>query len=518
MIVSTGSTTPLPLSTQSGEFEGVYLPVEYSSKYTLDGKPISLFYSLSNKSIYSYKNIIGTLEAGVEYALDKNVGEGYNYDVMRPPFPLSPTSSRPRKFSDIPSSQRLAAYIDNGLNIDFNDQVINIKSGLRFSNIPNVSSIYKNIKNKIFIEPRINIEYQAPKFDVLNLQNTVKFRLGLGRAIKFPTMDILEPAPFYKDFKSFDYFAEDKSKRYLLVTTITGDGRNPNIAPNVNDKIEFAINYDINKIRFEIIGFYEIDKKGFSYNSNFNSLTYNFYKLKDSSNNNETIDRSKLEAKEKTVFYEYLAPYNSSLVNKVGVEYSISIPKINLINTSIEINGAYYRTYYDISEPIMKKPNVRVYGKEYEYVGYYGHDRGNYKRQFNTNIWLNTHIPEYRLVFTSKIQALWFTDYADKWYDGIPEYYFGLNGEKKQFTKADESDPMLRHLVMSKPDEYFQVDRSPMEISLDLKTTKEINDNFRISFFVNRIIFFSPGHRGKFNIYDKVRRDPYFGIEMNIKI
>lgn len=517
MIISTGGTTPLPLSTESGEFEGIYLPVEYNSRYTLDGKPVSLFAFFSNKSIYGYKNISGSLDIGVEYVLEKNIGEGYDYDIMTPPFPLSPTSSRPRKFSDVPSYQRLAMFIDNSINICIEDNIINMLGGIRLSNMPNVSDIYKNIKDKIFIEPRLNISYRIPKFRLIGVENEIKFRMGLGRSIKFPTMDILEPAQFYRDFKSFDYFAKEKDKRYLLVTTVTGESKNPEIMPNINDKMELALNYNIGKARFEIIGFYEIDKKGFSYNSNFRSFMYNVYKIENHTNG-VAIEKDHLKPQNKTVMYEYLTPYNSSLVNKVGLEYSISIPKMNIINTSLEINGAYYHTYYDISEPIMKRPNVRINGKEYEFVGYYGHDRGNYKKQLNTNIWLNTHIPAYRLVFTSKIQFLWFTDYTDKFFDGIPEYYFGLSGEKTVFTESNKDDPILRHLLMSKPDEYFMTDRSPMELSLDLKTTKEINDNIRISFFVNRILFFSPARRGKFNIYEKVRRTPYFGIEMNIKI
>lgn len=517
MIISTGGTTPLPLSKEQGEFEGVYLPVEYRSKYTLDGKPISLYAFVSNKSIYGYKNISGALDIGFEYVFDKNNGDGYNYDIMTPPFPLSPTSSRPRKFSVIPSSQRLAMFIDNNLNINFRNHIINIQRGVRFSTMPNVASIYKNIKGKVFIEPRLNVSYSLPIFHIYNVKNEMKLRFGFGKAIKFPTMDILEPTQFYKDFKSFDYFATEKDKRYLLVTTITGESKNPDITPNINNKMEFSLDYNIGGVKFEFIGFYEIDKKGFSYNSNFNSITYNFYTIK-KHNNASMINKDKLTKQEKKVLYEYLTPYNSSLVNKTGFEYSISIPKINFINTSIEINGAYYRTYYDVSQPIMKKPNARVNGKEYEYVGYYGHDRGNYKKQLNTNIWFNTHIPEYRLMFTSKIQLLWLSEYTDKWYDGIPEYYFGLDSEKKKFTSSDKEDPILRHLVMSKPEEYFKTDKNPMELSLDLKTTKEINDNMRISFFVNRIIFYSPAQRGKFNIYEKVRRNPYFGIEMNVKI
>ncbi len=519
LVVSPGGTTPLPLSTESGEYEGEYLPVEYVTQYTLDDKPISFFSSIAGKSLYGKDDLRGFLDWGLDYSYERNIGEGYKYDIHRPPFPLTPMSSRPRAYKDLPSYQRLSAFVENTLDKKFDGHSISLKTGLRFSGMPAIDRRYKQLRGKVFFEPRINFVYTFPQFTIAGKRNVFSFRLGYGRGVKYPTLDLLEPSIYYRDLKSFNYFATKPEDRYLLITTIKEEAKNNQLTTNVNNKYELEFLYKLGKARFEIVAFYEEDRRGFVYASMFDKVLYNVYKYNGKiSHGNTQIDKNLLEAHPTEKLYEYLLPENGELVRKLGLEYNLSIPKIKAIQTSIAINGAYYRTYYDVSKAVLRKPDVRIDGKDYPYVAYYGHERANYKTMVNTNFWFNTHIPRYGLIFTSKFQFIWFQEYADRWYDGVPEYYFGIDMNKKPYLKEYKEDEVLRHLVLTKPDIFFKPDVTPLRASIDLKVSKDVTSNIRISFFVNRLVFFSPAYFDKFGIYDKIRQSPYFGSEINIKI
>ncbi len=516
MIVSTGGTTPLPLSKVSGEFEGEYLPVEYNTQYTLEDKPINLFASLTAKSLYGTDKLKGFVDWGFDYSYDINLGNGYQYDIHRPPFPENPMSSRPRAFKVLPSFQRLSAFVENNLSLNLNEHKLRLQTGFRFSGMPAVNEAYHHLRGKAFFEPRLNLSYQLPAFDFLGEKNKISFRLGYGRGVKYPTLDLLDPALFYRDYKSFDYFALNPKDRYLLITTMKQEAKNYDLKPNINDKYEFEFVYKLGQWRLELLGFYEEDREGFVYQSNFDKLTYNRYKYKGSIG--QAVNKKLLKPKPFTRLYEYLLPNNGELVRKVGLEYSLTIPKIKLLQTSAEINGAYYRTYYDVSKPVLYRPDVRLNGKSYPYVGYYGHHRANYKSIFNTNFWFNTHIPQYGLMFTTKLQFVWFYQYQDRYYDGVPEHYFGMDMQKIPFDEEAKKNAELQHLILTKPDIFFAPDRTPLRASLDLKVSKDFGKHIRLAFFVNRLVFHSPYYYDKFGIYDKIRRGPYFGSEINIKI
>ncbi len=517
MIVSTGGIQPLAISTEEGEYEGEFLPVEYQTKYTLNDQPLSFFTSLSAKSTYGRDNLRGYLDWGLDYSYERNFGRGYEYDISRPPFPQMPMSSRPRAFNVLPSYQRLSSFVENTSNYTLSGHTFNLKTGFRFSGMPKVDARYTKLSGKIFFEPRMNLSYELPTYEWLGKKHRFSFRFGYGRGIKYPTLDILEPTLFYRDFRSAMQFNPNKPKdNYLLITTKKNETKNYDILPNINDKFELEFVYRLGDIRFELVGFYEEDQMGFTYRPSFNPITYNTYKVRKIKG--KILKKNLRLKKTKSRLYEYSVPDNGELVRKTGLEYSLSIPKIKAIQTSIEINGAYYKTFYDISKPIMRLPEARIDNKDYQYVGYYGHERANHKSMFNTNFWFNTHVPNYGLVFTTKFQFIWYRIYQDMWYDGVPKYYFGEDMVKKPFLKKDANDPTLKHLVISKPDIYFEPNMTPLQASLDLKVSKDITDNFRVSFFVNRLGFYSPAYYDKYGIYDKIRRGPYFGSELNIKL
>lgn len=200
------------------------------------------------------------------------------------------------------------------------------------------------------------------------------------------------------------------------------------------------------------------------------------------------------------------------------MEYSLKIPKIKAINTSITINGAYYSTHYDISEAMMYHPSIMLNGAPYDYVGIYAWNRGHTRQRLNTTFWINSHLPKYRLIFTTTIQSIWFETYQTDPFSGLPQYYFGLDGTIKPYTNEEANDPTLRFLKQEYQSIYFEPSSTPLQLSINLKATKEINDSIKLSFYVNDLMFYSPEYTTKYNITTKQRRTAYFGTEIIIKL
>ena len=85
-------------------------------------------------------------------------------------------------------------------------------------------------------------------------------------------------------------------------------------------------------------------------------------------------------------------------------------------------------------------------------------------------------------------------------------------------TEADKNDPTLRFLVQEFSSSFFKTTKQPLQIGIDLKATKEITGELRMSFYVNRLMFCSPLYYSNLNTPLKIRRTPYFGIEIEIKL
>ena len=113
LTVSPNGVVPLPISKTDGEYEGIYLPAEYFTSYKMVGKPVSFFSHLKGKNIFTSGKNINHVVIWVDNTDTKNIGKGFDYDLLRPPYPTSSTSSRPRRFNEIPALQNLSVYIED---------------------------------------------------------------------------------------------------------------------------------------------------------------------------------------------------------------------------------------------------------------------------------------------------------------------------------------------------------------------------------------------------------------------
>ena len=521
--VITGNPKSMPLSYEEGEHEGYYLPTMYYSDFYIENIPLNFYTQLNINSRFELvKKLNLNLEYGADFSSTKNQGEGAVIENEKlPPFPSDNSYMRPRKNYDIPAIEVGAAYLQATFTFKPTDyQTAKLDIGYRFSEMFNLENGYA-LNNKVLYEPRINASYTIGN----NFKHTI--RAGFGIENKLPTMDYLYPEKIYKDFWVLNAYTNNPNNRHLITYTKIFDATNKDIRENRNRKLEIGYDFDYKGFEISITAFYEKSTSGFEYFKFYQPVTYPYFTiLKDSVDiSNRRPEKEDYVKQTFSEFAKYTQVMNSEKVVKRGLEYRIVSPKIKAIETNVEVNGAYYYTVYGSSLPNYFYPNSRVGQNMYPYVGIYDLDAQTKKTRFNTNLWLNTHIPKFGMIFTNFFQFIWSqtTQYTDK-YEGIykktPYAYIDFNGETHQIT------PELEAKINSSDEiEWFQLrrqsttleyakEKKPIYMLWNIKATKEFN-NTKLSFFVNGIFDVHPQYVSSTSAQTKREwTNPFFGMEL----
>ncbi len=516
MLVAPQGVLPYPSGTQAGEHEGTYLPAEYLSRYRNEDRPLNLFAQFNAVGIYSLGRTTHRAMVGLEASMDKNVGRGMVYDATYPPYPTSSYASRERRYSDVPAMVRTALFAEEKFMTCFGEHKLALTAGIRLSMLGNLPSHYR-MQGRVYAEPRVNMIWTLPSARVGGQTLGIALRAGYGQQMKMPTLDYLYPQESYNDVIVLNYYSQTEANRVLWVNTSVSDRTKPELKPNKNVKFETGADFTFGKYTLSLTAFREESTEGFAYRTRYYSFPY----VKYSTLREPVEGKPSLEdflPERDTLLLSYSLPMNSERTVKTGVEYSLTIPEIPALRTSITLNGAYYRTLYDNSLPMQKYPSGLYMGKPYPYVGIYDWDYSTYREQFNTNIWLNTHIPRFRLYFSTMIQVVWTSRSWSKKFSGLPTSYIGKDGIERPFTPDMASDPAFSSIVLTFSDSYFEPNVSPVSVSLNLKASKEIGKNLKASFFVNRLWDYNPRYRTNLNTETRRWVIPFFGAEVQMKL
>ena len=517
MTVAPNGILPYPSATQPGEHEGTYLPAQYLSRYKNEDRPLSLFARVNAVGIYSPGRTTHRLMVGGEAAMDKNLGAGMVYDAATPPYPASSYASRERAYRDVPAMVRYSLFAEEKLLASLGRHKIAVVAGVRLSALGNLPAGYR-MRGRLYGEPRVNATWDLPSFSIGGNTLQISLRGGYGQQVKMPTLDYLYPQTGYNDVIVLNYYSQNAANRLLWTYTSVCERTNSELSPNRNIKYEAGADFTLGGgYRLSFTLFREQSGSGFDYRTRYYSLPY----LKRSSLAHPVEGKPVLEdfvAVEDTLLLSYSTPMNSERTVKKGIEYSLTIPEISALRTSITINGAYYHTLYDNSLPMQKYPSGLYMGKPYPYVGVYDWDYGTLYQQANTNVWLNTHLPRFRLYFSTMVQIVWLSSSRSKQFSGLPTSYIGKDGIERPFYPEMADDPAFSSIVLSFSDGYFRTNRAPVSASLNLKASKEIGKHLKASFFVNRLWDYNPRYRTNLGTESRRWVVPFFGAEIQLKL
>lgn len=522
MVLSSGGPLNVPLAKEPGEHEGLYLPGKYYSNFRIDNKPLNIFAQLNATTRLQLSNPIRLrLQYGADLRSTKNYGDGAVVeDETRPPFPYDNSYMRPRRNRDIPALTVGAAYIQAELLCTMGpNTTFKMDFGGRATRMFNLDQSYA-LSHRMLAEPRLNLSFSFGK----SLRTTL--RAGYGEENRLPTLDYLYPERLYKDFYMLNAYSDREEFRHLITYTNIFDTANRNIRENRNRKAE--VGWDIRFRGFEasFTAFYERTTTGFEYFTQYHPLTYDLYTtLKPGVDiSGRTPQKDDYIRESYSLFTTASHVMNSRKTIKRGIEYRIIFPKINLLATSIEINGAYYRTNYGSSLPESYYPNTRIGNVVYPYVGLYHTDPQNEYCRLNTNIWFNTHIPKYKLIFTNFLQLVWLStsQYKDT-HQKLPYAYLDLQGKThdvgpREAELINSEDAIFRYLKRTILPIKYARDSKPVSLLWNIKATKEFNRYASLSFFVNGILDINPKYISGGKTTEREWTDPYFGVELFLNI
>ncbi|WP_373748757.1 carboxypeptidase-like regulatory domain-containing protein, partial [Bacteroides heparinolyticus] len=188
-LVQLDGDTPAAMTMTEGESDAILItPYRYTATHTVDGKPISLYLKANATFSSPIKGLSNTLLTGIDYQMDRNLGEGQIYDRLHPVY--TGASFRPRRYADIPASQILAAYAEERLSMGIGSNKLDIEAGVRFETMPGIDKRFAT-HGKINTDPRVNVGWTFPSFKLGKDRMTINLTGGIGWHSMFPTIDLL---------------------------------------------------------------------------------------------------------------------------------------------------------------------------------------------------------------------------------------------------------------------------------------------------------------------------------------
>ena len=517
-LVQTGTPLPSPLATEEGESEGIYLPSTYYSPFQIENKPLSLLTQLNAESLFETRSFRHKVIYGLSWKRTKNYGEGVMVDMTRPPYPGNNEYVRPVPNRSIPALSVGAAYAEEQLKHSNRWFDFELNAGVRFTQMFNLDTKYTELR-KLQVEPRINaaLSFNIDLAGGKSLRNM--FRFGFGQENKLPTLDYIYPDRVYKDMIVLNaYTKQDDPFNHLITYTKIYDVTNNSLRPNRNTKYEAGWDVEYEGYSLSLTFFKEHSDRGFESVAEYSPVRYTRYV--------DPIDGQPIVGR-RPEKEDYVAdPYatfvdmdivrNSMKVEKKGLEYLLRFPKIIPLSTTVEINGAYYDTRYSSGAPLQYHPAFRDDDRPQPYVGIHRRQDITRQRIFNTNLWFNTNIPRYKMIFTTFFQFIWLNEEMRINGDEYPSAYFDTDGrmhtvDDRILQSIKDGHTVWRHYHIYKED--FS-ETLPVSLTVNFKVTKEFSRMIRASFFVNNILDINPLYKNRYNQNVRVWQKSFFGAEM----
>lgn len=509
----------MPLSPEPGVHEGQYLPLAYYTLYQVENKPLYLFAKLHASKDWDLSSSLRlSLYYGAESRWAKNWGQGAVTDVQRPPFPADNAYVFPRPNREVPALAHGAGYVESRWQWSQGGHTLMANLGGRLTYLFNLPSDYL-LRGKPLWEPRLRAAWNWKTDEV-----SMTLRGGYGEENKLPTLDYLYPDKKYYYFVVLNAYFSDPKRDHLMTYTVVHDPANPEIKANKNRKGEIGLDWQYKGYTCSLTAFSELSLDGFSYASAYYPIKYPIYERPiapiDDGSRPEPSDYYSDTMRD---FARFLSVRNSEKIYKRGIEYRIRTPHYEAIRTRFELNGAYYHTVYGSSLPVYYRPSLVENGVKFPYVGFYGEGSQRHYVRFNSNLWCNTHVPEWGVIFTNFIQVIWHdASFLGREQSEYPYAYMDLDGaihsiDKEMILQAEKDGSLWRHLSQSHNDLYYQANLKPVSVRMNLKATKELGKHLRLAFFVDNVFDFSPKYKRKDKTTDREWFVPYFGMEAQIQ-
>jgi len=493
-----------------------YLPSSFLSKMWIDGKPLNLNARISNQFYFLTGKYNHNILYGAEWKMDANYGEGKTF--TRPIRNTSSAAYRARSYSSIPALHQASVFVQDQLSGTVFNSKLNVVAGLRYDMVQPFESDY----SLNAFSPRINTSLATPY--------GITFRAAYGINTKAPTLLYLYPENAYFDFFSLNYYATNPAERMAIISTRVFNTENHNLKLSKTEKFEAGFDFNLgkaNKRKLYVTGYYERTQNGYSMSTTLNSVrfaTYPIYSVASQTPGQQPVLSDVVESR--TRFVSYYSPSNNINRTNKGIEFELDLGKIEKINTSFNINGAFTSTESTSNMPYILQQNLA--GKETTRVGVFAAGRGTVDERLVTTIRAIHHIPELRFLITLSAQTIWMDQNKYVGYEKLPIGYipYNLSGTEPTiiyFTEQERQNinPITdADIYLNINDATFIKEKWDPLFLFNMKLTKEFKGGLTFSFFANNFVNHRPLQASTRypNVYEKRNIAFFFGSEISIKL
>lgn len=504
-------------SMEPGESDAVLLPYSYTTMHRVEGKPFNLFMKVNAKLQVPSTKVANSLLIGVDWNVDKNYGKG---QIFNPTLPLFPgMSGRPRDISKIPANHTLSLYTEENLKTTIGGNALEVIAGIRGSHMMNLSSRYA-LNSMFYWDPRVNIGWTLPQFKVGDDVGFVRISGGLGEHTKMPTIEHLYPEPVFIDLVQFNYYHPNQAYKRINIMTYVVDPTNYDLRAARNFKWEVGTDINIAGNRLSVTYFRENMTSGFRSTAIYAPFDYKLYDTSGIDGSTITgppsMEGVPFEMARELVAHSRYS--NGSQTKKEGIEYTFASRRIEKIHTRLTINGAWFKTVHRNSVALMERPSQVVGDRQIPFVGIYKDIEGYTDEMVNTNFTLDTDVPRLKLGFSISAQCQWFTSNQRLPISNNPDQYMDIDGNMHNWTPELADDVLLRYLIRNNTESMYDLFKVPFSMNVNFKVTKKFfNDHLHIAMFCNKIWDYTPSYE-RDGVTIRRHVNPYFGLEMNIKL
>ena len=390
-----------------------------------DNRPLNYAAYVKAKWTHKWGNITSNLLLGSDLKSEGNLGRGEYYTDRA----VAP-SWREYRFDRLPFLHNWASYLEEDLSWVFGDSRLNLKAGIRNDRTLIAGSEYGTVSS---MSPRLSAHY-AFGYDRTGFFRGATLRMGWGKAVKLPSFEILYPRETYEDRLAFaPGTMADGTTYYAYHTRPVSPLYNASLKWQYNVMREVGIDVRVKGVNLSLSFFYNSMRKPYAETRFYAPFTY---KLTDqralegcaipSANRVFQIDQTTgvvtvsdktgvwpsqtLDYKEVNDFQSVSMSTNGSSSSRMGLEWVLDFDKIKAIQTSVRLDGKYYR-YKGIDE-VIEPSRVNLTssdGQPYKYTVIMWGNRtfqrfqnpvAQYQSDFSY-----THIPKLRMIFSLRLEG-----------------------------------------------------------------------------------------------------------------
>lgn len=464
--------------TTNAIYEGSFINVHYTTIEQVIGKPISIRANTSAIGLANTGKIVHAISFGVNYSYSDNIGVGIIADPERPRHNngtsgMGGTSNdRPYDYRHlVPALVNYGFYANDKFKFKLMQKTFSVNAGVRYD----IQNGYGTV------QPRINASYSLAK--------DLQFTMAYGIATKAPTLAHRYPSPTFYDISLIRQVSGggvvEADKSLHLVYTEKYTPNNSHLKPSRSDQMELGLRLNKSTFSSSLFFYHKNNKDGFGTISDYRNFELPKYAT--------TVNADgKIEYYPTGDNVPVLGMSHSIVTNQLnskntGVEWFISSPKIEPLQTRINLVNSFSYSYFRNSEDRVLQTSTQFMqtGKKAWYGLYIpqNYEHWTLRSKINTT----THIPKLGFYINLNTDINWQVKYKNIGKVLEPIAWYDKDFNEYPIPVFDENNPDYGHLKLSNSDA-AEGNQPFVYANLSMQLAKEINQRIRFSMNVYNLL------------------------------